>query len=465
MRRDAPHPRAPLPSLMARASDPAAARRDAAAVVRALRDRGHVAYFAGGCVRDELLGQHPTDYDIATDAIPAQVRAVFRRTREVGAAFGVMLIPMRDSTIEVATFRTEGTYTDKRRPDSVAFSTAEMDARRRDFTINALFLDPLSPPDAAPGTPEAAVDGRVIDFVGGIADLHARVLRAVGDPAARLAEDHLRALRAVRFAARLGFALDPGTAEAIRTHARELTGISRERIGEELRRMLPHPSRGRAVAILTSLELDAPALGEPSCAAALAQAGGSSPRVTALPTEADHPTALAAWALDRADPQPVPESDPGSNGATPRPPVVIPAADRDALVLRWRKSLCLSNHDRDRLAATLSTHEKLAIEWPSISVARRKRGAGRASFRPAWWILRSTHPRVADSITQELASVGVDLTKPPPEPWVNGDDLIGLGLVPGPQFKRLLDAAYDAQLDGSAATKTEALELARRLGV
>src|SRR5687768_567649 len=162
-------------------------REDALAVVRRLRDAGHVAYFAGGCVRDLLLGLEPKDYDVATDAPPERVRSLFNRTQAVGAAFGVILVRQRDSQVEVATFRSDGRYDDGRRPTGVRFTTAEEDARRRDFTINGLFLDPL--------------DGdKVIDFVGGQEDLKAGRLRAIGDPDARFAEDHLRLLRAVRFA-------------------------------------------------------------------------------------------------------------------------------------------------------------------------------------------------------------------------------------------------------------------------
>ena len=182
------------------------ARQAATWIVRTLHDAGHIAYFAGGCVRDGLLGLHPTDFDIATDAPPQRVQGLFKRTAEVGAAFGVVLVHVtpeemgapggrRDAvSVEVATFRSDGPYTDARRPDVVHFSDPQSDARRRDFTINALFLDPLQPADEATrsvGAPD--LQGRVIDYVGGVADLKGRVLRAVGDPEKRLAEDHLRA--------------------------------------------------------------------------------------------------------------------------------------------------------------------------------------------------------------------------------------------------------------------------------
>jgi poly(A) polymerase len=271
---------------MARAADPIRARAAAEAVVRALRRKGHEAYFAGGCVRDELLGLHPTDFDVATDATPPVVRSLFRGTHEVGEAFGVLLVPQDACVIEVATFRAEGAYSDSRRPDSVRFSTPADDAARRDFTINALFLDPLAPAEAGSGAA-----GRVIDLVGGLADLRAGVLRAVGDPDARLTEDHLRALRAVRFASRLGFEIEPATASAIARHAAELRGVSRERIGQEVRRMLTHPARARAAAIMQQLGLDAAALNEPAPAPADPASPPALPSLASLAPEAAFPVA------------------------------------------------------------------------------------------------------------------------------------------------------------------------------
>jgi poly(A) polymerase len=206
-------------------------------VVKRLRDAGHNALWAGGCVRDQLLGLSPKDYDVATSALPDAVRDLFgrRRTLAVGASFGVITVlggkPLEP--IEVATFRTDGDYRDGRRPESVAFTDAEHDAQRRDFTINGLFYDPL--------------EERVVDYVGGVADIEARVVRAIGDPRRRFGEDKLRMLRAVRFAATYGFALDPDTLAAIRDMAAGVTAVSGERIGGELRRVLTHRLRRRGV--------------------------------------------------------------------------------------------------------------------------------------------------------------------------------------------------------------------------
>ena len=210
-----------------------ASREDAVAVVKRLRDAGHVAYFAGGCVRDTLLGLTPKDYDVATDAPPDRVRQLFSNTQAVGAAFGVILVRHRKSVIEVATFRTDLQYKDGRRPEGVVFTTAEEDAKRRDFTINGLFMDPLE-------------GDKVIDFVGGQDDLRAKLIRAIGDPDRRFTEDHLRLLRAIRFAARFDFQIESRTGDAMAAHRRHLPRISPERIAEELRLMLTPPTRPRA---------------------------------------------------------------------------------------------------------------------------------------------------------------------------------------------------------------------------
>ncbi|HEV8291478.1 MAG TPA: CCA tRNA nucleotidyltransferase, partial [Tepidisphaeraceae bacterium] len=221
---------------------PLCERSDAEAVLRRLRANGHEAYFAGGCVRDLLLGLEPKDWDVATDAPPNRVRELFTKTEAVGAAFGVILVRHGRSVVEVATFRSEGSYLDGRRPSEVRFTTAQEDAQRRDFTINGLFLDPL--------------DGdRVIDYVGGQEDLAARRLRAIGDPSARFAEDHLRLLRAVRFAARFGLEIAPATAMAIEQRAGLLKGISPERIAIELREMLCPPTRSAAWLLLWKFKL------------------------------------------------------------------------------------------------------------------------------------------------------------------------------------------------------------------
>lgn len=423
------------------------------AIVRTLRGAGHTAYFAGGCVRDELLGLRPTDFDIATDATPDRIRSLFRRTAEVGAAFGVVLVtPGPDegapasgphATVEVATFRSDGPYTDRRRPDVVHFSDPRSDAQRRDFTINALFLDPLAselPP--VPPSPEAPLHpGHVIDYVGGLEDLTRRILRAVGNPESRLAEDHLRALRAVRLAARLGFEIDPATAAAIHRHARELLGLSRERIGEELRKMMAHPSRARAIELLQDLGLDTPVLEEPSARTPPRLLSTLSISRSGVP----YTTCLAAWALDRGLP--------------------LDPAQIAKLVSRWRRSLCLSNEERDGLADTLRNLATLAGPWPTLSVAQQKRAAGAPgeAFSQALDILEARDPVAAAEFRATVASLASTPGGLAPEPWVSGDDLVAQGMAPGPRFKRLLDSVYDAQLEGRIGSPEEGLAMAREL--
>jgi poly(A) polymerase len=229
-------------------------REFATDIVRKLQQAGCTALWAGGCVRDELLGLVPNDYDVATDARPEQVQKLFRRTIAVGAAFGVIeVVGPRGADgeflqVEVATFRSDGAYVDGRRPESVVFSSPQEDAQRRDFTINGMFFDPLK--------------GELIDYVGGRRDLEAKVLRAIGDATARFTEDKLRVLRAVRIAARFELAIDPDTLAAGRKIAPEITVVSAERIAEELRKLLVNINRRRGLELLREFELEAVILPE-----------------------------------------------------------------------------------------------------------------------------------------------------------------------------------------------------------
>ncbi len=442
---------------MARATDPRRAQAAATWIVRRLRDAGHTAYFAGGCVRDGLLGLHPTDFDVATDAAPQRVRSLFHRTSQVGAAFGVVLVYVPTDAIasegvaelgpsvsvEVATFRSDGPYSDARRPDTIRFSDARSDADRRDFTINALFLDPLAKGQTTDPYATGDLRGQVIDYVGGQADLVARVVRAVGDPDKRLQEDHLRALRAVRFASRLAFTLDPKTAEAIRRHASHLRGVSRERIGEELRRMLSHPHRAQAVAMLQDLGLDAPVLLETQRAVPV-------PRLKGLAARATATTALTAWMLDRH--------------ATEDQPW-LPDHVAGPLTTQLRAALCLSNQESEQLSETLRCVRGFLSEWPGLGVAGRKRLLGREFHADALNIVRTTCTERAMGIDAEVAGLASDGVGINPPIVVTGDDLIAGGLQPGPNFRRILDGVRDAQLEGRIRTKQEGMELARELNV
>lgn len=394
-------------------------REAATNVVRTLIDADYIAYFAGGCVRDKLMGNEPLDYDIATNARPEQVCELFLRTQLVGESFGVVLVSMLGYQFEVATFRTDGVYSDGRHPQSVTYSDARHDAQRRDFTINGLFEDPLT--------------GKVIDYVNGQHDLSGKVIKAIGDPHKRILEDRLRMLRAVRFAARFEFTIDEDTSDAIRSAASDLTGVSRERIGQELKRMLSHPNRGVAVWELQYLGLDRPVLGEENLTVAPT-------RVGRLADDAPYPTALAAWLLDRG------ESTQASSHVTSK---------------NWGAKLMLSNSDQQEFTGCLSTYEKLITTWPKAGVAAQKRLASTDAFTQALMILQTVEPEKFVEIRQRvdfLAQSGLN-----PDPLICGDDLVAMGMTPGPDFKTVLEGVYDAQLEGNVSDIKSALATAESI--
>src|SRR5215469_5622093 len=215
---------------------PAEKENKALAIIGHLRARGFVAYLAGGCVRDRVLGISAKDYDIATDARPEIVQELFDDTIAVGARFGVIIVVIDGDAFEVATFRADAPYVDGRRPSAVRFGTVEEDARRRDFTIGGMYFDPAT--------------GRIIDLVSGMRDLHAGVIRAVGNPHERFEEDHLRVLRAIRFAARFNFEIDAETWTAMRRAAPKVANIAAERIGEEITAIMTGGSAGRGLELM-----------------------------------------------------------------------------------------------------------------------------------------------------------------------------------------------------------------------
>ena len=409
---------------------PEAVRSEHTAAIRILtelRHRGHIAYLAGGCVRDILLGAEPKDFDIATDARPEQIGGYFKKTASVGAAFGVMLVRDFGPAIEVASFRSDGAYSDTRHPDTIEFSSPEEDARRRDFTINALFMDPLGDEP-----------NEVIDFVKGMPDIRERILRAVGDPEERLREDHLRALRAVRFAARYELTIEQRTKDAIRAHALELSGVSVERIGEEIKRMLTHPTRERACEIIDELGLDDAIFGD--------SASFDNTVMNLLDPRIPYPAALVALALGRGHDF---MSDPG------------PICDR------YRRCLDLSNADRDAMRAILEILRCYHGDWDELSVAARKRLAGRNEADMALLVYSAicgqTGSNHAATIIEQVMALAQEPGGIRPEALIDGGDLIAQGLSPGPRFKAILDEVYDAQLEGRVSTKDGALRLAADL--
>lgn len=413
-------------------SKPPCHRDDAMLVVSRLWEAGHVAYFAGGCVRDMLMGLQPKDWDVATDAPPEKVRALFRSTQAVGAAFGVILVRMGESVIEVATFRADGTYLDGRRPSEVRFTNAEEDARRRDFTINGIFLDPEK--------------NQFIDYVGGQADIKAKVLRAIGNPADRFNEDYLRMLRAVRFAARFSLTIDPATADAIRLHAPRLAQISPERIAEELRVMLAPPTRVEAYRLLDELNL------LPVLFRRFKQQRRTS--LTLLSRLPEQPLgfglSLAAITLSELLIAPTLE-------ASLEPQNIRKVAQT------WRETLKISNDESDAFVRSLSIGQLLQPTIPSVAVMKRFL-AGDHSHE-ARTLLQALSAELHTSrigwLFQQFAAFPADQIAPPP--LVTGDDLVSAGLPPGKMFKTVLDAVYDLQLEGKLTSKEAAMAEALKL--
>jgi len=421
-------------------------RAAALEVLRRLRAAGHVAYFAGGCVRDRLLGIEPKDHDVATDARPEAVRGLFPRARRVGEAFGVMLVRRRNFDIEVATFRREWGYRDGRRPETVVFTGAEEDARRRDFTVNGLFEDPLAE------TPAEAV----IDYVGGRADLERRVLRAIGEPAARFGEDYLRMLRAVRLASRLEFTLEPATARAIAAGAGRLAEVARERVGQELAWMLTGARFLEAVQLAQRLGLDGPVLGEEAGDVPLRVLGRLGALRAGGRAAPDEATALAAWLLDRH------LEFPGAGAgfaATRRAVERLAGGALAAHAGRWRRALALSGAVHGGLVgaieglAGLLGWEGLALHAQKRLLARPHAGRGLVLLEAlADWPGVPAHAGRVGPAARRLLEAGVQ-----PAPLVSGADLLALGMEPGPRVGRILRQAYDRQLDGELADRDAAL--------
>jgi poly(A) polymerase len=436
-------------------------REFAVDVVRILQGAGFRALWAGGCVRDELLGLDPNDYDVATDARPEQVMKLFRRSIAVGAAFGVIEVigprgPHRQHlTVEVATFRSDGQYLDGRRPESVTFSSPEEDAKRRDFTINGMFFDPIA--------------GELHDFVGGKQDLEAKVLRAIGDPTARFTEDKLRVLRAVRIAARFGLDIDPATLQAAKAIAPAITVVSAERIAEELRKLLTHPNRGRGVRLLREFELVKPVLPELVPTLTLPQGLPSAPTGTLW----DHILRVMELLEGPAWPHPEPVSFPLAFAAllhdVGKPAVFARTADRytfhrhehvgKEMAETIADRLRLSNAEKVRLAWLVERHQYLA-DAPTMRASRLNPilvhpGIGELLALHRADALGSGHGLVHVEFCEKvLRETPADVLDPPPV--LTGDDLIGMGLKPGKEFKPILDAVREAQLEGRVRTPDEA---------
>lgn len=405
--------------------DSARQRAFALEVAQKLRAAGYESLWAGGCVRDQLLGITPKDYDVATSATPDQIRDLFghRRTLPIGAAFGVVTVlgPRVAGQIEVATFRSDATYSDGRHPDSVTFTNAERDAQRRDFTINGLFFDPISE--------------EVVDYVDGQQDLERRTIRAIGNPRLRLNEDKLRMLRAVRFAATFGFEIEPATLAAIQEMAPDITSVSAERIGMEIRRMLLDANRATALRLLRDSNLLPSVL--PEVATLSPQEFDETARIMSALRQPSLPLAFAALL-----------------SALPLPPSAFP--------LTAGRRLRYTNKEIDRAMWLLAHCPAIATSaellWPRLQRLLTHEGTAE---------LITLHEAIAGSGDPALAYCRERLAWPVerlnPPALVDGSDLIHHGLKPGPQFSDLLEQARDAQLNGEIHTRDEALALIDRL--
>jgi poly(A) polymerase len=423
----------------------------ARAIVERLQGEGFAAYYAGGCVRDRLRNASPVDYDIATGARPEQVQAIFPRTVAVGAHFGVVVVLEAGMEFQVATFRSDGVYIDGRHPDSVTFSSPEQDALRRDFTVNGMFYDPVR-------------EG-VIDYVNGRADLDAKILRAIGEPAARFSEDRLRMLRALRFATTLGYEIEPNTWRALVAQAPEIHAVSAERIREELVRLFLSPDRLRGFDLLDASGLMREVLPEIEALKGCEQPPQFHPEgdvfvhtrimIGLLPPQVSVPLVFSVLFHDIGKP------------GTYR-------------YIQEENRIRFSGHDKVGAEMTLCVMERLRFSRAEIEatveavdqhmvfkdvqkmrVSRLKRFMSRPNFDDEMILHRvdcaSSHGMLDNY--EFLARKREEFASEPliPPPLVTGRDLIALGWKPGPPIGKILEAVQTRQLEGMLTSREEAL--------
>lgn len=422
--------------------------------VRRLQEAGFIAYLAGGCVRDLVMGRPPKDFDIATNAVPDKVLALFPDSVGVGKSFGVIRVPLPAAWYEVATFRQDAPYRDGRHPESVTFSDPLNDALRRDFTVNALFLDPIR--------------GLLLDYVDGIADIGRKRIRAVGVPEERFREDHLRLLRAVRFAASLDFALDPATAEAIRRNAASVATVSAERVREELTRTLVEARRaGDALRLLSDLGLLDVLLPEIAAMRGTRQPPEYHPEGdvfehTALMLNAMRgANTRLAWSvlLHDVGKPPTAQLKDGRWCFERHANVGADAARRIMDRLRF------SNDDADAIAFMIANHMRYAdVVHMRRSTLRRLVGA--PTFPEELELHRLDCEASHGDLSNHsfLAEFRRQMDSEPilPEPWITGRDILALGVAEGPAVGVWRKKAYDAQLEGTFADRETLLAWLRR---
>jgi poly(A) polymerase len=425
-------------------------RKAAAEIVRRLRAEKFQAYFVGGCVRDLVMGRQPADYDVATDATPNQILQIYPESLTVGAAFGVMIVPRDAGNVEVATFRSDGRYADGRHPDEVTFArTPEEDVRRRDFTINGLLFDP--------------VKEKILDFVGGQADIQRRVVRTIGEPLDRFAEDRLRMLRAVRFAARFEFAMDSAALEAIRKLAPEIKTVSAERIRDEILKILTEGRARRGFELLDQARLLAEVLPEIKAMQGVAQPPEFHPEGdvwvhTLMMLEGmgspSRTLALGVLLHDVGKPRTfsIRERIRFDNH------VEVGATMAEEICGRLR----MPARETERVVELVRHHLRFK-DFPRMKRSTQMRFLRMEGFDEHLELHRldclSSHGNLEnyEMARQLLAETPPEEIKP--APLVRGDDLIAQGYTPGPVFKDILRAAEDAQLEGKIRTREDALRL------
>lgn len=428
----------------------------ATSIVARLQEAGHVAYFAGGCVRDAWRGIEPHDFDVATSARPEEVQQLFPHNVAVGAHFGVVIVLEGGFSFEVATFRSDDAYVDGRRPVSVRFTSPREDAERRDFTVNAMFFDPVA--DA------------LIDFVSGREDLKRRILRAVGDPAKRFDEDKLRLLRAVRFATVLGFEIEEKTWSAIVRQAPQIHVVSAERIRDELLKLFRSPNRVRGLDLLDASGLLAEVLPEVAAMKGCEQPPQFHPEgdvfvhtrimLGLLAPKVPDSVFLSVLFHDIGKPPTFSVDETGR----------IRFSGHDALGAEMTRKLMqqlrFSKDEIDRVVAAVANH-MIFKDVTRMRVSKLKRFMARPDFDREIELHRvdcaSSHGDLSnvDFLRQKAEEFANEPLIPPP--LVTGHDLIALGLKPGPIFKEILDALETAQLEKQIFTRHEALELLGRL--
>jgi putative nucleotidyltransferase with HDIG domain len=433
-------------------------RELANSVCNTLQRHGHQAFLVGGCVRDILLRREPADFDVATDATPAEVRQLFPSALDVGAQFGVVLVRQDSLKVEVATFRSDVGYSDGRHPDQVVYSkTPEQDVQRRDFTINGLLMRHDS--------------DEVLDFVGGRADLAAGIIRAIGEPSRRFAEDKLRMLRAVRFSARFNYIIEPATFAAIRKHAKEIHVVSVERIREELTKFLTEGAARRAFELLDDLGLLAELLPEIAALKGVAQPPQFHPEgdvwIHTLLMLEGLPAGTAptlAWGVLLHDIGKPPTFRPASEtGDRIRFDGHVEVGVRMAEDLSRR--LRFSNDDSAQIKALVANHMKFK-DVAQMRAATLKRFIRLPQFDEHLELHRldcqSSHGKLDayDAVRDFLAQTPPSEVRPPR--LLSGDDLKDLGYTPGPEFQKILATLEDAQLEEAVQTRDQAFEFVRR---